>query len=535
MHFLPDVWVQCESCNGDRYVPETLEVRFKEKSIADVLRMQISEAASLFESIPKIRGMLRTLEDVGLGYLELGQAAPTLSGGEAQRVKLAAELGRPSTGKTLYILDEPTTGLHFDDLKKLLRVLHRLVDGGNTVICIEHNLEVIKTADWVIDLGLEAGEDGGWIVVQGTPEQVAAAEQSHTGAALQPILQQGPLAEREFHPPESAHSAGSASRPIEIGESVKMPWELDGRSWHTVDRKDHNGEPVGWDPAVLIWLVKTIESVSAFQPADWNHRTRIEITAGANQPWFCHFLTGFKDLLEMAVRVPHGTFSEPKLRDALRIKTLDEREDLPIYGQWSRVRIRPLKGIAGGWGDLRLSIRDFKDVNKPAFRAFLKSAAQAYFRHIELAKSQPALRRPWKTEGKEWHLSQKSMSARQTPRWRPADLMALIGRFRSLQPDLELNWTHKTAVQLFGPGGETRGKIVTNMGRGLRVELKAPRNVIVPAHIEGLGEEPEIRRGPNADWVIFWARSLDQIDAKQLRGLWGRRLETARTDELQSA
>ena len=172
MHFLPDVWVECETCRGLRYNPDVLEVRFHGKSIADVLGMSCGQAVELFANIPKIRRILQTLCDVGLEYLTLGQSAPTLSGGEAQRVKLAAELARPDTGQTLYLLDEPTTGLHFDDLAKLLEVLNRLVDHGNTVVVIEHNLDVIKTADWVIDLGPEAGADGGSVVACGTPEQL---------------------------------------------------------------------------------------------------------------------------------------------------------------------------------------------------------------------------------------------------------------------------------------------------------------------------------------------------------------------------
>ena len=181
MHFLPDVWVECDVCHGQRYNPETLAVRYKGHSIADVLTMRVHEALELFDNLPKIRHVLQTLADVGLDYLSLGQAAPTLSGGEAQRVKLAAELARPSTGRTLYILDEPTTGLHFDDIHKLLEVLNRLVDLGNTVIVVEHNLDVVKTADWIIDLGPEAGPAGGRIVVQGTPEErhQGIGDQSH--------------------------------------------------------------------------------------------------------------------------------------------------------------------------------------------------------------------------------------------------------------------------------------------------------------------------------------------------------------------
>ncbi len=188
MNFLPDVYVQCEVCKGGRYNRETLEVHYKGKTIAEVLDMPIEEASEFFQAVPPIRRHLSTLVDVGLGYVRLGQPAPTLSGGEAQRVKLASELQRRSTGRTVYILDEPTTGLHFEDVRKLLGVLDRLVDAGNTVIVIEHNLDVIKTSDWLIDMGPEGGTGGGTIVAVGTPEEVAAVEASHTGRFLQPLL-----------------------------------------------------------------------------------------------------------------------------------------------------------------------------------------------------------------------------------------------------------------------------------------------------------------------------------------------------------
>jgi excinuclease ABC subunit A len=189
MHFLPDVYVPCEQCNGKRYNRETLDVRFKGRTIADVLEMPVEEALQFFEHIPKIRRRLQTLHDVGLDYIRLGQPATTLSGGEAQRVKLATELAKVATGRTLYILDEPTTGLHFADVQRLLDMLARLVDAGNTVVVIEHNLDVIKTADRLIDLGPEGGEEGGRIVAEGTPEQVAATPGSHTGRFLEGIVE----------------------------------------------------------------------------------------------------------------------------------------------------------------------------------------------------------------------------------------------------------------------------------------------------------------------------------------------------------
>jgi excinuclease ABC subunit A len=193
MHFLPDVYVECEVCRGQRYNRETLEITFKGKNIADVLNLTIDEAARFFRTVPTISDKLESLLDVGLGYLRLGQAATTLSGGEAQRVKLATELSRRATGRTLYILDEPTTGLHFADVEKLLEVLHRLVDAGNTVVVIEHNLDVVKTADHVIDLGPEGGKAGGEVIAEGTPEEVAKVKRSFTGRYLREILTTGEL------------------------------------------------------------------------------------------------------------------------------------------------------------------------------------------------------------------------------------------------------------------------------------------------------------------------------------------------------
>jgi excinuclease ABC subunit A len=194
MNFLPDVYVTCDICRGRRYNSETLSVKYKGCSIADLLESTAQDALVLLENIPAIAQKLRTVVEVGLGYLHLGQSSTTLSGGEAQRIKLARELSRRQTGRTLYILDEPTTGLHLDDVRKLLEVLHRLTDLGNTVIIIEHHLDVIKTADWVIDLGPEGGEAGGRLVVAGTPEQVARNAHSHTGKALAPLLASRPAA-----------------------------------------------------------------------------------------------------------------------------------------------------------------------------------------------------------------------------------------------------------------------------------------------------------------------------------------------------
>jgi excinuclease ABC subunit A len=189
MHFLPDVYVPCDVCKGKRYNRETLEVRYKGKTIDEVLEMTVEDAREFFDAVPAIKRKLQTLMDVGLSYIRLGQAATTLSGGEAQRVKLARELSKRDTGKTLYILDEPTTGLHFHDIQQLLNVLHRLREQGNTIVVIEHNLDVIKTADWIIDLGPEGGNGGGEIIAQGTPEEIVNVVGSHTAHFLKPMLE----------------------------------------------------------------------------------------------------------------------------------------------------------------------------------------------------------------------------------------------------------------------------------------------------------------------------------------------------------
>jgi excinuclease ABC subunit A len=188
MHFLPDVYVTCDLCKGRRYNRETLEIRYRGKNIAEALAMTVQESLTFFETVPQLRRRLEILADVGLGYIQLGQPATTLSGGEAQRVKLARELGKATTGKTLYLMDEPTTGLHFIDIERLLQVLRRLTDAGNTVLVIEHNLDVIRAADWVIDMGPEAGDRGGRIVAEGPPERVAAEPNSHTGRYLRQLM-----------------------------------------------------------------------------------------------------------------------------------------------------------------------------------------------------------------------------------------------------------------------------------------------------------------------------------------------------------
>jgi excinuclease ABC subunit A len=307
MHFLPDVWITCDACSGKRYEPQTLEVKYKEHSIADVLEMSCADALQLFGNIPEIRRVLKTLCDVGLDYLSLGQSAPTLSGGEAQRIKLATELARPDTGRTLYLLDEPTTGLHFDDLKKLLDVLHRLVDLGNTVIVIEHNLDVIKNADWIVDLGPDAGQDGGQLVFAGTPEELAQRQgklkvknkrtidtfNSHTAAALVPVLAAGPFEPRRKKDVESEElevESEDIDSPmlrendtpcLYIPDKKKpedlMPWKILGEKWHFTPRGLNGGDKLLWEYSLLAEIFGTIKEVSPQARFVWTNRSLVPV------------------------------------------------------------------------------------------------------------------------------------------------------------------------------------------------------------------------------------------------------------------
>ncbi|HZL87342.1 MAG TPA: excinuclease ABC subunit UvrA, partial [Pirellulaceae bacterium] len=399
MHFLPDVWVECETCRGKRYNPETLAVMFHGHSISDVLDMTCGEAVKLFENIPKIRRILQTLCDVGLDYLTLGQPAPTLSGGEAQRVKLAAELSRPDTGRTLYLLDEPTTGLHFDDLAKLLEVLQRLVDLGNTVVVIEHNLDVIKCCDWIIDLGPEAGEGGGNVVVAGTPEMVVEQSskfnvqgsklkrfsasstlnfepgtlnsRSHTAEALAPVLKAGPFADRVKYDPARHEQVKATDLDItDVGKDAKMPWEKDGRKWHTQDRVGRTGEACRWDGQILAKVVDRIHELGEFSETEWSQRSVVEICATKKSDgWFFHAITGETWLIKLKFRVYKGTFKREDLLERIQLKTLNELADLPIYGNEPRVKV---KSSHGPWQEVEIRAHTLEEIDTPDFWSFVE-------------------------------------------------------------------------------------------------------------------------------------------------------------------
>jgi excinuclease ABC subunit A len=528
MHFLPDVWVECDECRGRRYNPETLNVHYKGHTIADVLDMPAGKAVELFANIPKIRKTLQTLCDVGLDYVRLGQSAPTLSGGEAQRVKLAAELSRPDTGRTLYLLDEPTTGLHFEDLAKLLDVLNRLVDLGNTVVVIEHNLDVIKTADWIIDMGPEAGEGGGYVVTVGTPEDVvehsrraskssgkstsAPLLRSHTGEMLAPVLAAGPHAPRKFYDFAAEEEKKVDDLEIEeVGEDAKMPWEADGRRWHTQDRVGRSGQACRWDGQILAKVVDRIHELGDFSPTNWNSRTVVEISAARKTDgWFFHAITGEEWLLKLKFRTAKKSFQRDDLVAKLDLKPLNEMPDLPVYGSEPRVKC---KNLRGPWQEVQLSVHAWSEINKPAFWEFLEAAVKGFEKFTDRAQESPDSIMPWKVLGQKWHLSRKGFPPGKRIQWETEALEDLCELLSEVAPKGQFLWNNQQVVHMFVRGtSEPWATVHTKKPASLDLSLVGPKNRFAFGRFADLGLEPElVTDRTNRDVVKLKFTSSEQI------------------------
>ena len=550
MHFLPDVWVECDACRGRRYEPETLAVEYHGQSIADVLDMPCGQAVKLFENIPKIRNILQTLCDVGLDYLTLGQSAPTLSGGEAQRVKLAAELSRPDTGQTLYLLDEPTIGLHFDDLARLLDVLNRLVDLGNTVVVIEHNLDVIKTADWVIDLGPEAGYEGGYVVVAGTPEDVVAhareaapcgtklrvgkcdAERrttivpasgpllrSYTGETLAPVLEAGPFAERAVHD----FSADQAKREgdldlHEVGGDARMPWQIDGRRWHTKDRVGRGGQPCRWDGRILGDVVHRIEQSDLFSETDWNQPSVVEICAAKKADgWFFHAITGEEWLLKMKFRTARHTFRREELMAKLDLKPLNDMPELPLYGTEPRTKVR---GVRGPWQEIELRVHAYAEIDRPEFWTFLDQAIEGFRRFTDRVRQNPDDIMPWKVLGQKWHFARRGFHIGKNILWDVEVLEQLYQMLSDAAPQAQFLWNNKVVVPVYLPGRrEPWASLQTKKCDAVYLNLAGPKGRFALGRITGLGHEPTLD-GDRADFDLIRLkfRSTKELEEGNLRG-----------------
>jgi excinuclease ABC subunit A len=524
MHFLPDVWVECDECRGRRYNAETLAVTYHGHSISDVLDMTCGDAVQLFQNIPKIRRILQTLCDVGLDYLTLGQPAPTLSGGEAQRVKLAAELSRPDTGRTLYLLDEPTTGLHFDDLAKLLDVLHRLVDLGNTVVVIEHNLDVIKSCDWIVDLGPEAGQDGGRIVAQGTPETIAAHAaaaskpssgllRSHTGEALAPILAAGPQGKRVTAPAAVAVEKRDGDLDIEdVGRDAQMPWQTNGRRWHTQDRVDRKGQPAKWDGRILERVVDFIHEHGDFADTNWDARSVVEITGHKKTDgWFMHAITGETYLLKLKFRCSKGTFRRDELAEKIKLKTLNELDNLPIYSNEPRIKV---KTIRGPWQEVEIRVHTLEEIDTPEFWSFLKAAIGGFNKFSEKAAENPSDLMPWKKLGQKWHFLRKGFPPGKTPQW---DMHVLEELFELLTEtggeEGQFLWNNQQLVHLYLRGQrDPWATVLTKRLGSVDLALTSPKGTIGFGRVRELGFERELDgKRTDRDVVILRFRTSEDL------------------------
>jgi excinuclease ABC subunit A len=371
MHFLPDVWVECEECGGRRYNAETLAIQYRGKNIADVLEMSVDQALDHFSELPRICRPLQLLSDVGLGYLPLGQGAPTLSGGEAQRVKIARELVGRNPGRTLYLLDEPTTGLHVADIRKLLVVLNRLVEAGNTVVLIEHNMDVVKTADWVVDLGPEGGEAGGYLVAAGPPETVAACEASPTARYLQQALERSPREDRRSVAALPQVAGRDSQEAPDVGAGALRPWEVDGEQWHCHDRVNAMGESPAWHNEALAHFVQQWRELPGTAEPNWRHWSDVRFGPEGSDPPFALVRTHRKWYLELHFYLPKGVFEEESLSEQIGLPHWDELEGVPFYSRSPRVRV-----YTGARGFDRVMIQAHlgDDVTGKGFRDFLRKA-----------------------------------------------------------------------------------------------------------------------------------------------------------------
>ncbi len=531
MHFLPDVWVECEACKGKRYTEETLGVTFHGQSISDVLEMTCGQAVQLFANIPKIARILQTLCDVGLDYLTLGQSAPTLSGGEAQRVKLASELSRPDTGNTLYLLDEPTTGLHFDDLAKLLKVLHRLVDLGNTVVLIEHNLDVIKSADWVLDLGPEAGRDGGQLVFCGTPEHLVEhalrvqnakrkskkALPSYTGLALAEVLEAGPYKKRP------AYKAAPLPAPVEeqmdlneIGQEAQMPWESDGQQWHTKNCVGRNGKPVKWSGELLAELVDYIEGKGEWSDTDWSNRSVVEIAATKkNTGWFFHALTGETWLLKLKFRCRKGTFKRAELVEKIKLLTPNQMDELPIYGNKPRVKVSNQKGA---WQEIEIQVFSKEEIDTPEFWEFVDTAIASFQNKEERIKMKIDDHMPWTKLGQKWHFLRKGFPPGKKVLWDVEVLEELQELIEGIAPEGQFLWNNKQVVHMFVPDQkEPWISIYTKKLDSVWLQVTGPAGQVPLGRIADIGHEPTVKMLDDEREVARMSlRSIEEVQSLEL-------------------
>ena len=538
MHFLADVWIVCDACGGMRYNSETLKVKYRGKSIADVLETTCGDALELFRHSRPITRILKTLCEVGLDYLPLGQSATTLSGGEAQRVKLAAELSRVDSGRTLYVLDEPTTGLHFEDVRKLLDVLHRLVDLGNTVVVVEHNLDVVKNADWILEIGPEAGLEGGNLVFAGTPEQLleytakrsSSSElqrvmaRSYTGEALFPVFENGIFYERPSLDVarywESVKEATSSSDfPISSTESepAVVPWKVDGRRWHTELRSTPAGVPCRWDSRILTTIVdRLVDSYGSLRDS-WETRSLVEVKSDADEnAWFLRATTSDEWLLKLHFRTKKRSFNRDILTRKLALRTLSDMEEIPLFGTQSRVRVENV----GAWQEIEIRAFSFAEIDKPEFWTFLDVAAKNFIEQINTNRENEPDITPWKTKGRDWHFSPLGFYGDSSkPNWSFKLLEKVVDVVIKTDTKATVDWRQKISVLFSVEGsGVSWIQVFTKNVDFICVQVALTKNSISTKNYANLGFEPICDvTDPKVDLFYIRFRSEDDFDERLLQ------------------
>jgi excinuclease ABC subunit A len=422
--------------------------------------------------------------------------------------------------------------------------LNRLVDQGNTVVVIEHNLDVIKSADWVIDIGPEAGADGGQIVACGTPEQVAecgvpsaeggvmkkrskrrpsalrtppSALVSHTALALAPVLAAGPHVERKAYDPASEEKLREVDISIEdVGRETRMPWEVDGRRWHTQDRVARDGKLCKWDGRIVERIEEKIHELGQFSPTNWNNRTIVEINATKKSDgWFFHAITGERWLVKLKFRTAKKTFDREKLVADLALKPLNDLDDIEAYGRGPRVKC---KNLRGPWQEVQIDAHSWEEMDTKAFWSFLERAVSGFQKFTERAELRPEDVMPWKVLGQKWHLSRKGFPPGKKPEWKPEVLEELLEMLSDTVPDGQFLWNDQLVVKLMVPGvRDPWAKVVTKRLAGVDLVLNGPKGAFQLGSVADLGSDRALATdGEDRDQVRLRLVTTDELHGGNL-------------------